>query len=60
MPVVAVVLLVGMVVTVVTVEVLALQDHLAPDKIVEQVAQNTMMVICQQLASCHQEKLVVR
>ena len=51
---------VGMVDLVVMVVVQVLQEHLALDKIVEQVAQNIMMVICQQLVSCHQEKLVVR
>ena len=52
--------LVGMVDLVVMVVVLVLQDHLAPDKIVEQVVQNIMMVIFHQPEYCHQEQLVVK
>ena len=53
-------LLVGMVVTAVTAVVLELLVHLDQVRIVEQVVQNIMMVIFQQLESCHLERLVVK
>ncbi len=53
-------LLVGMVDLVVMAVVLELPVHLDLVKIVEQVVQNIMMVIFQQLACCHLERLVVK
>ena len=52
--------LVGMVDLAVTAVVLELPVHLDLVKIVGQVVQSIMMVIFQQLESCHLEKLVVK